>query len=126
MMLNWQSLQHQLPLLDDEQVSRMEQELSKPVMARLLALFLEDGQTQGEALRQAFIEQNAQQMALLCHSLTSACGSYGALRCQYLSEKLEQTCKQGDTALIAAQYTAWQAALDETLLLVADSINETR
>lgn len=126
MMLNWQSLQYQLPLMDDEQISRMTQELTKPVMARLLALFLEDGQTQGEALSQAFIEQNAQQMARLCHSLTSACGSYGALRCQYLSEKLEQTCKQGDAALIAAQYTAWQAALDETLLLVASYLNETR
>ena len=125
-MRDWQALQSQLPLLDDEQVSRMEQELSRSVMARLLALFLEDGQTQGEALRQAFIEQNAAQMALWCHSLTSACGSYGALRCQYLSEKLEQSCKQDDAALMAAQYAAWQAALDATLLLVTARLNETR
>ena len=126
MMLDWHALQNQLPLLDDEQVSRMEQQLTVPVMARLLSLFVEDGQAQGRALRQAFLAQDAEQMARWCHSLTSACGSYGALRCQYLSEKLEQACKQGDSALMAAQYMAWQAALDATLLLITSHLNETR
>ena len=124
MMLDWQSLQSQLPLLDEDQVSRMEQDLSRPVLARLLQLFLDDGQTQGEALRQAFLAQDAKQMALWCHSLTSACGSYGALRCQYLSEKLEQACKQEDGVLMAAQYAAWQQALDETLFLVSERLKE--
>lgn len=121
-MLNWQTLQAQLPLMDDEQVASMTQELSAPVMARLLALFLDDGQVQGAALHQAFVEQDADTMARWCHSLTSACGSYGALRCQYLSEKLEQACQQGDQALIAAQYAAWQLALAETLALVREYV----
>ena len=125
-MLDWHTLQSQLPLLDEDHVSRMEQELTEPVMARLLGLFVTDGQVQGAALHQAFVQQDTEQMARWCHSLTSACGSYGALRCQYLSEKLEQACKQGDSALIAAQYAAWQAALDATLLLVAKRLNETR
>lgn len=125
-MLDWYSLQEQLPLLDDEHVSRMEQDLSAPVVARLLGLFLEDGRTQGEALRQAFIAEDVQQMARWCHSLTSACGSYGALRCQYLSEKLEQSCQQGDADLVVAQYGAWQAALDATLQILAVRLNETR
>lgn len=122
MMLDWQALQGQLPLLDEEHLTRMEQDLSRPVMVRLLSLFLEDGQVQGEALRHAFVAQDMEQMARWCHSLTSACGSYGALRCQYLSEKLEQSCKQADSALMVAQYAAWQTALADTLLLVAEQI----
>ena len=125
-MLDWHTLQSQLPLLDDDHLSRMEQELTVPVMARLLGLFVTDGQVQGGALHHAFVEQDTEQMARWCHSLTSDCGSYGALRCQYLSEKLEQSCKQGDSELIAAQYAAWQAALDATLLRVAEYLNETR
>lgn len=123
-MLNWQTLQAQLPLLDDEQVNRMTQELSAPVMARLLALFLEDGQVQGAALHQAFVEQDTDAMARWCHSLTSACGSYGALRCQYLSEKLEQACQQGDQALMASLYAVWQLVLAETLALVSECLNK--
>lgn len=125
-MLNWQALQAQLPLLDEEQVSRMSQELSVTVMARLLALFLEDGRSQGEALHTAFLAKDADLMARVCHSLTSACGSYGALRCQYLSEKLEQSCRQGQSALIAEQYAVWHVALDDTLVKVAQYLKALR
>ena len=118
-MLDWFALQAQLPLLDTEQLTRMERELTAPVLGRLLHLFLEDGRSQGAALSQAFGEQNYEKMARYCHSLTAACGSYAAKRCQYLSEKLEQTCKREDASVIAAQYRAWQAALDETLLAVS-------
>lgn len=114
-MADWQHVQAQLPLLDDHQLQHMKKELGEPVLGRLLRLFIEDGQQLGGTLQQAFAENNPAKMASCCHSLRSACGSYGALRCQYLSEKLEQSCHQGDEANIAAQFHAWQQALAATL-----------
>ncbi|ART79522.1 Hpt domain-containing protein [Oceanisphaera avium] len=123
-MLNWQQLQDQLPLLDNEQLSKMSQELGEPVLLRLLAVFLNDGQTQGQVLAQAYSAKDYVQMARSCHSLTAACGSYGAVRCQFLSEKLEQSAKQLDEALINQQFTAWQMALSETLALVKERLHQ--
>lgn len=124
-MHDWQSLQAQLPLLDDEHLSRMAHQLGEPVLIRLLRLFVSDGQSQGQALAHAFLEQDMAQMARCCHSLSSACGSYGALRCQFLSEKLELSCKQHNKVLIALQHQAWQSALAETLQLIDHRINKT-
>ncbi|GGB46134.1 histidine kinase [Oceanisphaera marina] len=114
-MVDWQNLQAQLPLLDEHQLQRMKDELGEQVLGRLLRLFLEDGQQLGDTLQLAFMDNNTEKMASCCHSLRSACGSYGALRCQYLSEKLEQSCHQEDEANIAPQFHAWQQALTATL-----------
>lgn len=114
-MVDWQHLQAQLPVLDAHHLQRMETELGEPVLERLLRLFIEDGQQLGNALQQAFADNDTEKMAACCHSLRSACGSYGALRCQYLSEKLEQSCDQEDEVNIAPQFYAWQQALAATL-----------
>ncbi|MGO1616530.1 MAG: Hpt domain-containing protein [Oceanisphaera sp.] len=115
-MINWQALQAQLPVLDNYQLQRMEQELSLPVTERLLRLFLVDTQQLAERLQQAYQQDDFIDMAAQCHSLKSACGSYGALRCQYLSEKLEASCMQQDQASIRLQLHAWQNALEATLI----------
>ncbi|WP_375058077.1 Hpt domain-containing protein [Zobellella sp. DQSA1] len=114
-MTDWLTLQARLPLLDLHQLRRLEQDLGAEVLARLLALFVEDGRQQGGILCQAFAERDYGQMADCCHSLKSACGSYGALRCHYLSEKLEQSCRERDTDKVAEQMVAWQQSLDATL-----------
>lgn len=114
-MADWQQLQARLPLLDQSRLMRLEQELGAEVQARLLALFVEDGQQQGSALRQAFADEDYALMARYCHSLKSACGSYGALRCQFLSEKLERACRELDTDRIASMMVVWQQALAATL-----------
>ncbi|GAA3706016.1 Hpt domain-containing protein [Oceanisphaera sediminis] len=114
-MADWQRLQARLPLLDQHQLQRMEQELGAEVLTRLLRLFVEDSRQQGEALQGAFAERDQALMARCCHSLKSACGSYGALRCQYLSEKLEQSCHEQDEEQVESRMRAWQQALAETL-----------
>ncbi|MFD1007397.1 Hpt domain-containing protein [Oceanisphaera ostreae] len=121
-MIDWQTLQEKLPLLDEYHLQRMEQELGPSVFARLLRLFIEDGQQLGKTLELAFLDHSWAQMALSCHSLKSACGSYGALRCQYLSEKLEQSCNQQDEVTIGQQYKAWQSALAATLVAAQDRL----
>lgn len=54
-------------------------------------------------------------MARCCHSLKSACGSYGALRCQYLGEKLEQSCRERDEVRVGEQMGVWRRTLEATL-----------
>ncbi|OIN13122.1 Hpt domain-containing protein [Oceanisphaera psychrotolerans] len=114
-MSDWLRLQARLPLLEPHHLQRMERELGPEVLERLLRLFVQDGQQQSAALQRAFGERDYDAMARSCHSLKSACGSYGALRCQYLSEKLEQSCHERDEARVDAQMQAWQPALEETL-----------
>ncbi|GHA18218.1 Hpt domain-containing protein [Oceanisphaera arctica] len=122
-MADWQRLQARLPLLDQHQLQRMEGELRAEVLTRLLRLFVEDGRTQGEALEGAFAERDYALMARCCHSLKSACGSYGALRCQYLSEKLEQSCHERDDIQVENRMRAWQQALEETLQQLETRLN---
>ncbi|MDX1267801.1 MAG: Hpt domain-containing protein [Oceanisphaera sp.] len=122
-MTDWQRLQARLPLLDQHQLQRMEQELGADVLTRLLRLFVEDSRQQGEALKGAFAERDYALMARCCHSLKSACGSYGALRCQYLSEKLEQSCHEQDGDQVEKRMQAWQQALEETLQQLEARLN---
>lgn len=122
-MTDWQRLQARLPLLDQHQLQRMEQELGAEVLTRLLRLFVEDSRQQGEALQGAFTERDNALMARCCHSLKSACGSYGALRCQYLSEKLEQACHEQDNDQVENRMRAWQEALEETLQQLETRLN---
>ncbi|WP_417614805.1 Hpt domain-containing protein [Oceanisphaera sp.] len=124
-MVDWQSLQAQLPLLDGHLLQRLEKELGEQVLVRLLRLFIVDGQQLSDALQQAFNDQDLVLMASCCHSLKSACGSYGALRCQYLSEKLEQSCHQQDAVSVRLQFQAWQSALAATLVAVQERLEQT-
>ncbi|PSJ37508.1 Hpt domain-containing protein [Zobellella taiwanensis] len=117
-MTDWQRLQQRLPLLDERRLEQLEGELGAEVLRRLLGLFIEDGRIQGEALAAAFAEQDLERMARHLHSLKSACGSYGALRCQYLGEKLEQCCRRRQREPLAELMFAWQAALADTLAQV--------
>jgi histidine phosphotransfer protein HptB len=122
-MADWQRLQARLPLLEEHQLQRMERELGAEVLTRLLRLFVEDGRQQGEALQGAFAEQDYALMARCCHSLKSTCGSYGALRCQYLSEKLEQSCHEQDEEQVENRMRAWLPALEETLQQLETRLN---
>ncbi|MDV2858433.1 MULTISPECIES: Hpt domain-containing protein [Oceanimonas] len=114
-MADWQTLYPRLPLLDPARLEQLVKDLGQDALGRLLILFAEDGIQQGEALEQAFNEGNHEGMALWCHSLKSACGSYGALRCQFLAEKLEQACRQQQTDQVSLLMAAWQQALSDTL-----------
>ncbi|WP_107851694.1 Hpt domain-containing protein [Oceanimonas marisflavi] len=114
-MADWQRLYRRLPLLDPARLEQLERELGSDALARLLALFAEDGVQQGESLARAFTAQDTEEMARWCHSLKSACGSYGALRCQFLAEKLEAACRRQDGDEISLLMNAWQEALADTL-----------
>lgn len=114
-MADWQTLSPRLPLLDPARLEQLVKDLGQDALSRLLALFAEDGIQQGEALEQAFNEQDVERMARWCHSLKSACGSYGALRCQFLAEKLELACRQQEAEQVSLLMTAWQQALQDTL-----------
>lgn len=122
-MADWQRLQARLPLLDQHRLQRMEQELGAEVLTRLLRLFVEDGRQQGEALQGAFAERDHELMARCCHSLKSACGSYGAQRCQFLSEKLEQSCHEHDEEQVEQRMRAWRQALEDTLQQLEHRLN---
>lgn len=114
-MNDWLRLQARLPLLDEHQIQRLERELGETTLSRLWKLFVEDGREQGGALEQAFEVRDYDAMARCCHSLKSACGSYGALRCQFLGEKLELSCRERDETRVAEQMGAWRQALEATL-----------
>jgi HPt (histidine-containing phosphotransfer) domain-containing protein len=114
-MSDWLRLQARLPLLDEHQLGRLERELGAETLLRLLALFVEDAREQERALEQAFEARDHGAMARHCHSLKSACGSYGALRCQFLGEKLELSCRERNEARVAEQMGAWRQALEATL-----------
>ncbi|OXY82815.1 Hpt domain-containing protein [Oceanimonas doudoroffii] len=114
-MADWSALQQRLPLMDKARLAQLDGELGTDTLHRLLGLFLEDGRLQGEALSRAFADGDFEQMAKSCHSLKSACGSYGALRCQFLAEKLEAGCRQQDAEATGALMVAWELALSETL-----------
>ncbi|WMC11993.1 Hpt domain-containing protein [Oceanimonas pelagia] len=121
-MADWQRLHGRLPLLDELRLEQLERDLGGEALERLLRLFAEDGVQQGASLAEAFAEQNEDGMARWCHSLKSACGSYGALRCQFLAEKLEAACRRHEPAEIAALMKAWQQALQETLACVQNRL----
>ncbi|MFP2768225.1 Hpt domain-containing protein [Oceanisphaera sp. KMM 10153] len=122
-MADWQRLQARLPLLDQHQLQRMERELGDEVLTRLLRLFVEDSLQQKEALQGAFAERDYALIARCCHSLKSTCGSYGALRCQYLSEKLEQSCHEQDEDQVENRIRAWQQAQEDTLQQLETRLN---
>ncbi|MCC4265549.1 Hpt domain-containing protein [Oceanimonas baumannii] len=124
-MADWQTLYPRLPLLEPARLQLLAQDLGDDALSRLLVLFAEDGIQQGEALEQAFGNDDHELMARWCHSLKSACGSYGALRCQFLAEKLETACRQQDNGDIALLMAAWQLTLADTLKAV-NSRRESR
>ncbi|MBO1519037.1 Hpt domain-containing protein [Oceanisphaera pacifica] len=123
-MINWQVLQAQLPVLDEYQLQRMDQTLGTVVIERLLRLFIEDSQQLDDRLQQAYQQSDFMGMAAHCHSLKSACGSYGALRCQYVSEKLEESCQLQDEEVITLQISVWQTALAATLEAVKERLTK--
>lgn len=123
-MSNWQRLQSALPLIDTHQMQQLEQQLGSAVVARLLGVFIQEGQQQKTLLQQAVMVGEYQAVARICHSLKSACGSYGALRCQYLSEKLEAACRQQQLDQIQVLASAWLQAWGETLVLLEAPSNE--
>lgn len=120
-MSNWQHVQRALPLIDAHQIQQMEQQLGAEVVTRLLGLFIQEGKQQRELIQQAVITAEYEQVAQLCHSLKAACGSYGALRCQYLSEKLEVACRQQQVERIEMLASAWLQAWKETLAVISNS-----
>ncbi|AEY01972.1 Hpt domain-containing protein [Oceanimonas sp. GK1] len=117
-MADWQQLHGRLPLLDLSRLEQLERDLGSEALDRLLRLFAEDGVQQGASLADAFAAQDDDGMARWCHSLKSACGSYGALRCQFLAEKLEAACRRHEQVEIVPLMQAWQQALNDTLLRV--------
>ncbi|MDP5291181.1 Hpt domain-containing protein [Oceanimonas sp. CHS3-5] len=122
-MADWQSLHVRLPLLDPSRLAQLERDLGSEALGRLLQLFAEDGVQQGASLADAFTAHDHDAMARWCHSLKAACGSYGALRCQFLAEKLEAACRGYDVAESAALMHAWQQALQETLSCVQEELD---
>ena len=117
-MSNWQQVQRALPLIDTYQVQQLEQQLGAEVVARLLSLFSQEGELQGSLLQQAVMAGEYGEVARICHSLKAASGSYGALRCQYLSGKLEAACRQQQLESIEVLASAWLQAWDETLGII--------
>lgn len=117
-MSNWQQVQSALPLIDAHQVQQMEQQFGAEVVARLLSLFSQEGELQSSLLQQAVMAGKYEEVAQICHSLKAASGSYGALRCQYLSEKLEVACRQQQLESIEVLASAWLQAWDETLGII--------
>lgn len=101
-MTDWYRLQSRLPLLDRSRLSHLRQDLGADVLKGLLVLFVEDIRQQMHKVTQTFAVQDYEQLSHSCHSLKSICGSYGALRCHFLAEKLETASRREDGAQVSA------------------------
>ncbi|GAA3531571.1 Hpt domain-containing protein [Zobellella aerophila] len=121
-MTDWHSLQSRLPLLDRSRLVHLRQDLGGEVVQRLLSLFIEDIRQQRKDLVQAFADQDYVRLSHSCHSLKSVCGSYGVLRCQFLSEKLEVAGRRGDSEQVSAMTPV---LLQGLTALLEEMTNET-
>lgn len=121
-MTDWRSLQSRLPLLDRSRLVHLRQDLGVDVVQGLLALFIEDIRQQQQEVAQAFAARDYVRLSHCCHSLKSVCGSYGVLRCQFLSEKLEVAGRQGDSEQVSAMAPVLLQGLETLLAEMADEV----
>ncbi|WP_116472892.1 Hpt domain-containing protein [Zobellella maritima] len=121
-MTDWHNLQSRLPLLDRSRLAHLRQDLGVEVVKGLLTLFIEDIRQQRQEVAQAFADRDYVRLSHSCHSLKSVCGSYGVLRCQFLSEKLEAAGRREDSERVSAMTPVLLQGLEALLEEMANEV----
>ena len=80
--------------IDEGILAQLGRDAGEELLPQLVAIFIEDGQKNLDALVNALQTRDAEHLLLLAHTLKSVCATYGAMRCHDEALALENGCRQ--------------------------------
>jgi HPt (histidine-containing phosphotransfer) domain-containing protein len=80
--------------IDEEILAQLGRDAGEELLPQLVAIFVEDGQKNLDALVGAVRTRDAEHLLLLAHTLKSVCATYGAMCCHAEALALENSCRQ--------------------------------
>ncbi|MGL4207595.1 MAG: Hpt domain-containing protein [Aeromonadaceae bacterium] len=81
------------------------------LLPAVVAIFVDDCEVNLRALQQALVQENAEELLLLAHTLKSVCATYGAMICRDQALALESACRQLDWVAIREGVSRLQQSL---------------
>jgi PAS domain S-box-containing protein len=84
-----------IEVLDEEQLSMMENETSTELMAEVIGIFLQETQAHLDALRAAGDQVDSSTLVSEAHAIKSSSGTFGALRLYESARRVESLAREG-------------------------------
>ena len=100
-----------MELIAQDILAQLGRDTGTELLPELVTIFIEDGELNLRAMELALVDDNAEALLLLAHTLKSVCATYGAMLCREQALALESACRQLDWSAIRQGVTLLQQSL---------------